>query len=50
MDDLMHYCTRLKAECNSPRYLGIIVDYTTNRHEISVLLPNHFDEILSSVS
>ena len=29
MDDLMHYCTRLKAKCNSasgrPRYRGVIV-------------------------
>ena len=29
MDDLMHYCTRPKAECNSasgrPRYRGVIV-------------------------
>ena len=48
----MHYCTRPKAECNSasgrPRYRGVIV-YTTNRHEITVLLPNPFDEILNSV-
>ena len=48
MDDLMHYCTRPKAECNSasgrPRYRGVIV-----RHEITVLLPNPFDEIISSV-
>ena len=53
MDDLMHYCTRPKSECNSasgrPRYRGLIVDYTTNRHEITVLLPNPFDAILSSV-
>ena len=49
----MHYCKRPKAECNSasgrPRYRGVIVDYTTNRHEITVLLPNPFDEILSRV-
>ena len=29
VDDLMHYCTRPKAECNSasgrPRYRGVIV-------------------------
>ena len=54
MKDLMHYCTRPKAECNSasgrPRYRGVMADYTTNRHEITVLLPNQFDVILSSDS
>ena len=48
VDDLVHYCARPKAECNSasgrPLYQGVIVDYTTNRHEITVLLPNPFDE------
>ena len=54
VDGLMHYCTRQDAKCNSasgrPRHLGVKFDYTTNRHEITVLLPNLFDEILSSVS
>ena len=29
---------------------GNSLDYTTDRHEITVLLPNQFDEILSSDS
>ena len=49
VDDLMHYCTRPSASCNSvsgrPRHLGgNSFDYTTNRHEITVyyetLCPN----------
>ena len=47
-DALLH-----EAECNSASgrlwYQGVIVDCTTNRHEITVLLPNPFDEIHSSV-
>ena len=54
VDDLMHCCRRPKVEGNSvsgrPRYRGVIVDFTTNWHEITVLLPNPFDEMLSSVS
>ena len=54
MDNLMHYCTRPKAECNKasgrPQYRGIIVDYTTKTHEITVLLPYPFDEIIRSIS
>ena len=43
VDDLMHYCTNPKAEFNS---LAIL----QNRHEITVFLPNAFDDIHSSVT
>ena len=47
----MHYCMRPKVECNGASGRpGYRVLYYTNRHEITVLLPNPFDEILSSVS
>ena len=57
VDDLMHYCARPKAECNSasgrPRYRwGKGLTIKTGMHEITVLLPNLFDlfdEILSSL-
>ena len=51
----MHYCTRPSATYNSAsgrrRHLGIIVRlYYKQRHEIIVLLPNPFDEILNGVA
>ena len=36
VDDLMYYCTRHTASCNSASSRGNSFDYSTSRHEITV--------------
>ena len=45
----MPVCSIVNSASGRSRHRGVCFDYTTNRHEITVLLPNPFDEILSSV-
>ena len=40
VDDLMHYCTRPKSECNSASgcpWYEVIVGLFTNMHEITII-------------
>ena len=49
MDDLMYYCMRPMASCNSassrPQHPEVIFDPHSNGHDITVLLLNPFNDV-----